>query len=358
MSLRPDRITEKERMRALFNHQKPDRVPIWSFGTLFAIINSGYKVGNLYRDPAALTAMRQFMRQYNWISTPMVGYSIVGAKEYGGEIKFPTSEYAQAPMVSRYPVETEEDAWRLTLPDIKMAGMVPKAVTAIRQIRENPPDNEPFAIVILSGAFTAAGNICSVERLCRWLVRKPTVAHRVLRLATDLMVEIGRFIADSLGTDDIVPFIGEPTSSNQLISAKHFAEFAFPYNKEINEKLLAMGYRHIFCHVCGDQNLNLPYWAQIPMGSPGLVSIGHEVDIETAAQYFPNDIIVGNIETGTIQMGTPAQVYELSRRCIEKGKKCPGGFILAPGCELPPRAPKENIGMITQAVNDFGWYDA
>lgn len=357
MSLRPDRMTERERMQALFEHRKPDRVPIWSFGTLFAILNSGYKVGNLYRDPAALEAIRQFMRPLNWMSTPMVGYSIIGAKEFGGEIKFPTSEYGQSATIARYPVETEEDAWRLTMPDVKLAGMVPKAITAIKQIRENPPDNEPFALVILSGAFTAAGNICSVEQLCRWLVRKPAVAHRVLRLATDLMVEIGRFIADSLGTDDIAPFIGEPTSSNQLISAKHFAEFAFPYNKEINEKLLSFGYRHIFCHVCGDQNLNLPYWAQIPMGSPGLVSIGHEVDIETAARYFPNDIIVGNIETGTIQMGTPEQVYELSCQCIEKGKKYPGGFILAPGCELPPRAPLENVRAITQAVNDFGWYE-
>lgn len=357
MSLRPDIMTEQERVQALFHHRKPDRVPIWPFGTLFAVLNSGYRVGNLYRDPAALTALRNFMRQYHWLCTPMVGYSIVGAKELGGEIKFPTSEFAQAPTIARHPVETEEDAWNLKLPDVSTAGMVPKAITACQQIKENPPDNEPFCLVVLSGAFTVAGSICSVERLCRWLVKKPAVAHRILRLATDLIVAIVQYLRDSLGTEGVVPFVGEATSSNQLISPKHFAEFALPYNKELYEKILKMGYRHIFSHICGDQNLNLPYWAQIPMGNPGLVSIGHEVDIATAARYFPHHIIVGNIETGIIQTGSPEQVYNLSKMCIEKGKKCPGGFILGPGCELPPKAPQENVWMMTQAVNDFGWYD-
>jgi len=93
------------------------------------------------------------------------------------------------------------------------------------------------------------------------------------------------------------------------------------------------------------------------MGNPGMISIGHEVDIEVAAGYFPRDIIVGNVEPGIIQEGTTEQVYELSRICIEKGKKCPGGFILAPGCDMPPHAPTENVWMLTQAVNDFGWYE-
>jgi uroporphyrinogen-III decarboxylase len=40
-----------------------------------------------------------------------------------------------------------------------------------------------------------------------------------------------------------------------------------------------------------------------------------------------------------------------------KGKKLANGFVFAPGCELPPMAPVENVRAITRAVNDFGWYD-
>jgi len=118
-----------------------------------------------------------------------------------------------------------------------------------------------------------------------------------------------------------------------------------------------MGVKHINTHICGEQNLNLPYWAEIPMGNPGIISIGHEVDLDTASKYFPDHIIVGNVEPALIQTGKPEEVYELSRICIEKGKKHPGGFALAPGCELPPMAPPYNVWMMRKAINDFGWYE-
>ena len=118
-----------------------------------------------------------------------------------------------------------------------------------------------------------------------------------------------------------------------------------------------MGYKNMYFHICGEQNLNLKHWAKIPFGDPGLLSFGHEVDIEVAAETFPNDIIMGNLEPAIIQSSTPEEVYEAARVVIEKGKRLGGRFIFAPGCELPPLAPLENIKMINRAVNDFGWYD-
>jgi len=81
------------------------------------------------------------------------------------------------------------------------------------------------------------------------------------------------------------------------------------------------------------------------------------VDIETASKYFPEDIILGNIEPARIQTARPEEVYELCRIAIEKGKKHPGGYILAPGCELPVKTPPINVFQMTKAVNDFGWYE-
>ena len=72
-----------------------------------------------------------------------------------------------------------------------------------------------------------------------------------------------------------------------MIGPKHFEEFALPYIKEYNEKVLDLGFKTIFVHLCGEQNANLPFWAEIPMGDPGIISIGHEVELETAAKYFP-----------------------------------------------------------------------
>ena len=96
-----------------------------------------------------------------------------------------------------------------------------------------------------------------------------------------------------------------------------------------------MGFETIFMHICGDQNGNLPFWAQIPMGSPGILSFGHEVDLTNAAEYFPDDIIVGNLDPSIIQIGTPEEVYDASRLVIEKGKKYRQGLCLVPAVNCP-----------------------
>ena len=92
------------------------------------------------------------------------------------------------------------------------------------------------------------------------------------------------------------------------------------------------------------------------MGNPGILRFGHEVDLDTAVYYFPNDIICGNVEPSLILTGTPQKVYEATKIAILKGKKAPGGFMLAPGCGIPPMALPYNVYIMMKALNDFGWY--
>lgn len=122
--------------------------------------------------------------------------------------------------------------------------------------------------------------------------------------------------------------------------------------------MLALGVKRFFnCHICGEEYLNLPYWAQLPMGDPGIVSFDHQVDLTTAIEYFGETcIIAGNVDSGILQTGTPQQVYEHSRRCIEKGRRSPRGFMLSADCEVPPMSPPYNVYMMRKAIDDFGWY--
>ncbi len=361
MDSRTGAMTDRERIEALLRREKPDRVPNWPFvAGGFAVVNAGYTIAEAYNKPEkSLEAQRWCCEQYGWVFAPGFGYAAHGGWEFGGEIKWPGGAYAQAPTISKYPVETEDDVWNLEVPDLETAGIVPLMKEFYKLSSQQRLDNEPFN-VRTSGAgsvFTMAGNIASPERFLRWLIKKPDVAHRLLRLASDYIIKLSQYWKDTFGLDGVLPFGGEPSSANQLISPQQFEQFVLPYDRECNEKLLGMGFRHLYVHVCGEQNDNLPYWAQIPMGDPGFVSIGHEVEIEKAAEYFPSDIIIGNIEPAIIQTGTPQQVYELARRVIEQGKRCPGGFALSPGCGLPPKSPPLNVWMMTKAVNDFGWYD-
>jgi uroporphyrinogen decarboxylase len=359
MAKRTGTMTERERVEALLRHKKPDRVPILPFAAGgFCTIYGKASIADAYNKPdVSYAAQLKTCQDFGWVFVPGVGYAAFGGWEFGGEMKWPRSEFDQAPTITRRAVETEEDVWNLKLPDIKNSGITPIAVEFFNMSSQERLDNELWNVFSqMEGAFNVAANICGVDKLTKWLIRKPELAHRLLQLASDFLIERVRYLKELYGVDTVLVGGGEPSASNNIISPKHFEEFAFPYIKKVAENVLAMGYRHIFMHICGEQNLNLPYWSQISFGSPGLISVGHEIGLETAAKYFPNDIIVGNLKPAIIQTGTPEEVYEASRKVIEDGKKCPGGYMFSPGCELPPMAPVENVLAITQAVNDFGWY--
>jgi uroporphyrinogen decarboxylase len=143
-------------------------------------------------------------------------------------------------------------------------------------------------------------------------------------------------------------------ASNQMISPRFFESFVLPYQIELHEKILDTGIRHIYCHICGEQNKNLPLWRKIPMGNPGIVSFGHEVAIETAVKFFGrNCIIAGNIEPAVIHLGQPDEIYRLCMAALAQGSQAPRGYILMPGCGIPPNIPTENLLMLKNAATDF-----
>jgi uroporphyrinogen decarboxylase len=334
-------MSERERIEALLDRRRPDRVPIWPFAPHgFAAIYNNLSLADAYTNPeACYYALRKTCRDFGWVFFPWIGYASMGAWEFGGEIRMPSGEYDQAPMVTRYPVEKDEDVYNLKWPGPD-SGFFPVARRFGELARRERLDNEPFnASIGAGGGFGQACNIVGLDRFLKWLIKKPDLAHYLIQTLADRSLAGLTGQAKILGTEGVIGFSGGPTSSNDLISPKQFEEFVLPDLKEGQDKLRALG-----------------YWSQIDFGDPGIIGVGHEIRLETAARYFPDDIILGNLEPAIIQTATPEQVYEATRKIIEEGKKLSNGFIFSPGCDLPPRAPLENVRMMSQAVNDFGWY--
>jgi uroporphyrinogen decarboxylase len=352
-----DRMSPQERMGALMMGQTPDRVPFNPFAMGFAAINAGYKIRDMYDNAQkAMEAQLWTAEQYGYEPIVLFGYAAYGGWEFGGDVKMPTSPWEGAPAVARHPIESDEDLEKLELPDVKTAGILPASMEFSKLC-------DQMGLPILPGAsgdvVTVAGNVADVSRFCRWMMKKPELAHRMLRLSLDHLLEVYQYWVDTFGAQKIMAGFFVTIAANQIMSPKQFEKFVLPYQYEFQEKVLAMGVQAAFFHICGEQNLNLPLIQQLPLGSPRqpvILSFGHEVDLDTAIKMFPNNIIAGNVEPQVIQNGSPRQVYELTRIAIEKGKKAPGGFFLMPGCELPPMAPGYNVYTMMKAVNDFGFY--
>jgi len=349
-------MSARERWEALMNRQPVDRVSFFPMGNApFCCKNVGFRVLDAFTNPAKyVEAMSKTADQYGFFPFAYATSSgSYGAWEFGGDIRMPTSEYEMSPAVVRYPAQSEEDVWKLKLPDVETAGSIPNNIKLSR-LQEAVPGMPivPAAHAVL----TLSGNLVGVENLCRWMIKKPELVHHLVRLAADHIVDVAVYWANNFDPKRIIFYSAAATESNQLISPKQFEKFVVPYQKEAHEKILALGIKHIYVHICGDQNLNLPFWQQIPMGNPGILSFGHEVDLATAAKAFPNHIIAGNVNPPILHMGTGEEIYELSRECIEKGKKASGGFMLAAGCGVSPLTPPYSYWAMHKALDDFGWY--
>lgn len=355
MPRRQDRMTPAERIAALYNREPVDRVSFVHRGYGFSARAVGYPIADIYEDPErSFQAQMWTAEMLGSDATPWYTFVSYGAWEFGGEIQWPSDRHGSGPSVARRPVQTEEDVWNLELPDVRTAGCVPRMLEFAKLQEKN---GVPIGF-ICGSPFTHAANLCGTDKFLMWLITSPETVHRALRLMTDHILQVAQLFVETFGADRVLPRSAAPTESNALISPKHFEEFALPYLKELHEKVLAMGVKHIYCHICGEQNKNLPLWAQVPMGDPGMLSFGSEVDILTAAKYFPDHIIAGNVDPKVIaRPGAGREIYELCREAIEKGKQCPSGFVLMPGCEIPPTTPPYNMYVMYKACVDFGWYD-
>ncbi len=353
--LKGDKMTSQERLDALLSGKSVDHVGLFLFARGFCAKATGITLRDFYSDPKrSFKAQIWTAHMYGQDESLKFGFASAAAWDFGGGIKMPSGEYDQTPIVVRYPVESEEAISKLEVPNFKRAGMLPLNMEFCR-LQEQAGLTRTMSI---GAPFMYASNVCGLERLTKWMIRKPELTHQLLRFITDFCVDLAKYWVETFGAQNIEFRTSTPTSSNQVISPKQFREFSLPYLKELHEKVLNMGAKYIYTHICGDQNLNLPYYVEVPFGDPGIVGFGHEVDLTHAIEYLGDAcVIVGNVDPRVLLTGTPDEVYQLSKKCIEKGKFATRGFILGSGCELPPLAPACNVWAMRKAINDFGWYE-
>ena len=349
------RRSSEGRIDDLLIYRRPDRVPVGSLSLGFNALNAGYQVREVLDDPEKCFQAAVWTADlYDWDPIPQTpDHTVWGAIDFGGEIRMPQGRYESSLIITSHPVQSEKDLETLNLPDPKTAGRIPLSMRFARLQAENG-----LPVFFSSRSpFTVAANICGLENFCRWMIRKPALCRELMRLALDHILNVLAYWIKTFGADGIFVWMSNPNESNQVISPEHVAEFALPFHLAYHERLKATGIQRFGLHLCGDQNLNLPLFAEAdPWPHPSVLSFGHEVNIEVAARYFPEDIIFGNLDPTLLQTATPHRIYELCREIIERGKKAPGGFILAPGCGIPATAPPVNVFAMTKAVYEVGWY--
>lgn len=345
-------MSSLERLYALLTRKKPDRVPCMPFVLGYPARLSQIPLGDIYSKPeVCFKTHLAALKRHGYDSIPFYGYASFGAWELGGQIEFPYADFHQAPIITKFPIETSDDVERLKVPDPRAAGIVPRMAEFAKICRRND-----FPAVFFAGsAFNIGGNAIGLDRLLRWMIKEPDLLHLALRKITDFIISLAEYFVAEFGAGNCIAFDGMGYDSNGLISSQQFHDFSLPYILEVHERILAMGVPAFISHLCGDHNQNLKYWKDIPCGNPGITTIASQVELESAIEIFgERHIIAGNLKTISLLTETPEKVMEISRETILKGKDNPAGFILMTECELPPDSPPDNIDAMVRAVREFG----
>ena len=347
-------MSTAERMDALMKGERPDRVPVIPFIFGHTALVCGEPLTRAFDDPAQSFRCQVLCQEmYGYDGGPLYAYASAGGWELGGDIEFPTKKYSGAPVVTRHPVTSEEEALALEVPDdVTTAGALPIALGVARlQAAHGLP-----VTLQIGSPFTWAGSVIGEDRMMMWLLKKPELVHRVLGKVSDFVVRVAEHYVKEFGAASLTAFHGAATESNKLISPKQFETFVLPYYRRINEAVIGLGVESMFIHICGEQNKNLEHWQKVPLPPKTILSFGREVTLVTAMERFPRQIIAGNVDPTLIQEGRPEEVLEQARECIETAKHHEAGYVLMAGCDVPPLAPPVNVFQLVKAAREFGRY--
>jgi uroporphyrinogen decarboxylase len=198
------------------------------------------------------------------------------------------------------------------------------------------------------GPFTLGARLIGEETMMKAVFKRPEFVGKVLRFAVRLLI---RFYEAPLREGGLeVLLIGEPTASGDLISRKQFETFVVPHVRAFTDWAGSKGARTIL-HICGNTTDRLDLF---PLTGAACVSLDHKTDIGKAKEVLYGKMcLAGNVDPVKVLLqGTVKEVEDACRRTIEAAGT-DGGFVLLPGCDMPPTVPYENIRAFVDTAR--GW---
>lgn len=145
--------------------------------------------------------------------------------------------------------------------------------------------------------------------------------------------------------DDIV------WSSGPIFDPAWYREFVFPYYEKYFAPLLESGKKILFT---SDGNYDAFVDDIAATGVHGF-ALEPLTNLRTVVKHYgQTHVIIGNVDTRTILLGTREQIRAEVERCIALGRDCPG-YFLAVGNHIPPNTPVDNALYYNQVYEELCW---
>ncbi|MBE0428275.1 MAG: uroporphyrinogen decarboxylase family protein [Thermoleophilia bacterium] len=340
-------MTPKQIILDAYEGKKTERVPVTLFGAgMWSIRNFGTSFEELATDVGKMTDM--LVTTSGKLLCDIVyagsGYNNFHASAFGGGIKY---REMGAPDLKEHLVDTAEDIDKLDYSALDRNEVINTVKEALRETKKKIGD-EYVVTMTAWGPYTLAARFVGEETMMKATFKRPDFVHKMADFTTGLLIHLFEPLVRD-GTLEVIS-LADPTASGDLISKKQFREFALPYLKKFTDWAKQHD-RHTLVHICGNTTDRLDL--MVDTGA-SCISLDHKTDIAKAKETLHGKMCFGgNIDpVAVMDQGSPAQVEEVSRRIIETAGT-DGGFVLMPGCDIPPTVPYENIEAFIRTAREW-----
>jgi uroporphyrinogen decarboxylase len=339
-------ILAKEQAIRAFHNQKPDRVPVCAFlGGSWPLIYRGYSLREVIGDPD--TTAQVFYEVNDELDADIVtvgaGATALTIRALGGEVRF---DDKGAPSIVSELVTSEDELNRLNLAAALESDDLHWIRETAQRLFQLAGDQR---LILASGRapFTLAGQIFGLEKLAKAMYKNKSFVHRLLEFTTQ--VSIGYFQPMLEAGTVHGAFIADPSASGDVISKRHFEEFAAPYLQQVVNVVKHYN-RPVMLHICGDITDRLDLVA----GAVDCISLDSKVNITKAKTLVGHEIcLAGNVDpVSALEFGTAETVQNEAGKCLEQGAGT-GGFILMPGCDFGSQVTIANLQALVQTGHQW-----
>lgn len=342
-----DQMTPNERLTAFMTGKPMDRllaIPV-------ACSMSGLALGMTHKEKRSsaenepLAQIACYERFGNDLMVVEYGLHGVGAA-LGSEMSDPEDS---VPAILSYALEDLNDVHtldmsRLELKNDKAFQLHLEAAEIITQ----KIGHEVSTGVLISGPFTAAASIYKTENLLRATRKNPEQLHKLINFCNEGLKMICReFIKKGC-----LILLCDPIASGTILNKKQYQEFVLPYTIELMKDIHEAN-GMVCYHICGDTTAIVE---EMVKSGCDMMSIDNRVDLEYTKNKVGNKVpILGNVDpVETLILGTPEDVDNAVKACIQKAYDSPCGYILASGCDLSGGVPLENLDQFMTSARKYG----
>jgi uroporphyrinogen decarboxylase len=266
------------------------------------------------------------------------GYNNIVVGAVGGKIKFRAKG---TPDVIETLVKNPADIDGLRIDKIANDEWI-HTLLRITNLLAKKVNGENYLALTRWGPFTLAGLLYGAENLMRDIYRAPAAVRRLLDFTADLYLKYVQLYFDN-GVEFVL--LAEPSASGDMISREHFEEFVVPVFKKVFDALRQKNVRTAL-HICGSIENRLDLLNGI---GAELISVDYKVNLAKCREIFNGrTAFAGNLNpVAVMQRETPEGVEKSCAECFAAAGSQPG-YLLMPGCDIPPATPLANIQSMTR----------